>query len=133
MSKRPTWLPGFNAAAKQVHADAQKKGFWEEPREIGTLLMLIVSELGEALEADRTRKVSEPISRFQWYEDWEKNPSTDKMNFELYFKDTFEDELADAMIRILDLCGRLNIDIEWHINQKLAFNRTRNRKHGKAY
>jgi len=95
--------------------------------------MLIVSELGEALEADRTRKVSEPISRFQWYEDWEKNPSTDKMNFELYFKDTFEDELADAMIRILDLCGRLNIDIEWHINQKLAFNRTRNRKHGKAY
>lgn len=133
MSKRPTWLPGFNEAAKRIHADAQKKGFWEEPREIGTLLMLIVSELGEALEADRTRKVSEPISRFQWYEDWEKNPSTDKMNFELYFKDTFEDELADAMIRILDLCGRLNIDIEWHINQKLAFNRTRNRKHGKAY
>lgn len=31
----------------------RKKGFWKVGIELGTKLMLIVSELGEALEADR--------------------------------------------------------------------------------
>lgn len=53
--------------------------------------------------------------------------------FETYIKDTFEDELADTVIRILDLCGARGIDIERHINLKLKYNRSRERMHGKAY
>lgn len=45
-------------------------------------------------------------------------------------KDTFEDEIADALIRILDMCGHMDIDIAKHVYQKLLYNRTRGYKHG---
>lgn len=56
-----------------------------------------------------------------------------KQAFEDHVKDTFEDELADTVIRILDLCGARGINLEKHINLKLKYNRTRERMHGKNY
>ena len=44
-----------------------------------------------------------------------------------------EDELADAVIRICDLCGHLNIDLEKHIEHKLFYNSLRDERHGKRY
>lgn len=43
----------LNQLRDEIHETAKKKGFYDEPREFGTLLMLIVSELSEALEAHR--------------------------------------------------------------------------------
>jgi NTP pyrophosphatase (non-canonical NTP hydrolase) len=48
-------------------------------------------------------------------------------------KDTFEDEIADTVIRLLDLSEGLGIDIEKHIRLKLEYNKTRPHKHGKKY
>ena len=45
--------------------------------------------------------------------------------FENTIKDTFEDEMADTVIRILDICGKMKIDIEWHIVKKLEYNKLR--------
>ncbi|MFZ7121805.1 MAG: hypothetical protein ACOWWH_12765, partial [Eubacteriaceae bacterium] len=50
---------GLNDAASQVHAAAKNKGFWDSERETGTLLMLCVSELSEALEADRKNRLAD--------------------------------------------------------------------------
>ena len=33
--------------SKEIHQDNKEKGFWDEERNIGEMLMLIVSELGE--------------------------------------------------------------------------------------
>ncbi len=128
---------GLNDAAKQIHEDAKRKGFWDSERETGTLLMLCVSELSEALEADRKERKAN-LAKF--YTQW-KNCHANKFEetypftnaFEYNVKDTFEDELADTIIRILDLCGARGIDIEHHINLKLKYNRSRERMHGKAY
>ncbi len=49
-------MNNLNELAKQFHERAKAKGFWDEPKETGTLLMLMVSELSEALEADRKPK-----------------------------------------------------------------------------
>lgn len=80
-------------------------------KNIGELLMLIVSELGEALEAHRKNKTctnyiindlikqKENIQEFRWIS-----------LFEHHIKDTFEDEIADVFIRLFDLCGYLEID-----------------------
>ena len=38
----------INEMCVQVHADNCKKGFWDEDRELGTTLMLVVSEIAEA-------------------------------------------------------------------------------------
>lgn len=129
---------GLNDAAKQIHEDAKRKGFWDSERETGTLLMLMVSELAEALEADRKNKHAK-LEDFNLCQNINQANHTigaqdfDVVSFQDMIKDTFEDELADTVIRILDLCGARGIDIEKHINQKLTYNRTRARMHGKAY
>ena len=119
----------LNELSKEINDYAKSKGFWDKPRETGTLLMLIVSELAEAMEADRKKKCALP-------KEFKKNIDLGgnwKTNFEMYIKDTFEDEIADAFIRLFDLCGAMNIDIEYHINQKLVYNATREYRHGKKY
>jgi len=123
---------GLNDAAKQIHEDNKRKGFWDSERETGTLLMLCVSELSEALEADRKNRHAN-VKCFESVDSRWERPSHDAFSFEANIKDTFEDELADTVIRILDLCGARGIDIEKHINLKLKYNRLRERMHGKAY
>lgn len=74
--------------------------------------------------------------------------------FKSNIKDTVEDELSDACIRLLDLAGSLDISLEdikasivviflnadllyidllWHIEQKQRYNELRENKHGKRY
>jgi len=123
-------LKGLNEAAKRIHAAAKEKGFYNTTPETGTALMLVVSELSEAMEADRNnhkanREVYEAIIG--------KGEKWDAENFEFWIKDTHEDEITDAIIRLLDYAGFKNIDIEWHIREKLAYNLTRPHKHGKKY
>ncbi len=115
----------MNELARKIHENAKKKGFYDKPREVGTLLMLVVSELSEALEADRLNKRANMGKYHQGI--------AYGNVFEAYVKDTFEDELADSIIRILDLCGYLNIDIENHIKAKMRYNELRENKHGKEY
>ncbi len=133
----------LNKLRDKIHENAKAKGFWDNPREIGTLLMLIVSELSEALEADRKQKYANNSAFYSQLrysglslEDFNiQNPNYEwiKTQFELYIKDSFEDELVDTIIRILDICGSKNIDIEKHIELKMKYNATRERLHGKKY
>ena len=95
----------LNDLAKQIHENAKAKGFWDETRNTGEIFMLIVSELAEALEADRKGKWAD-MKKFAVGHD---GSITDEQWFQLAFqssiKDTFEDELADAVIRIMDYCA----------------------------
>jgi NTP pyrophosphatase (non-canonical NTP hydrolase) len=121
----------INELCEKAHENAVQKGFYDKPLEIGTLLMLVVSELGEALEADRKNdKAEEGIARLLI--DFASD-SVFKNNFKSRVKDTFEDELADAVIRIADIAGYLKIDLDAQIQAKMRYNSTRERLHGKEY
>lgn len=124
----------LNELSKQFHEKAKSKGFWDVKRETGTLLMLVVSELSEALEADRKGRFAD-LMLFD--KERQSSPfheiSATKEAFEIHIKDTFEDEIADVFIRMFDLVGHLNIDIEKHIELKMLYNATRPHKHGKSY
>ncbi|MBB5709292.1 hypothetical protein [Sphingomonas xinjiangensis] len=72
-------------------------------RNIGELLMLIVSEIAEGMEGHR------------------KNLQDDK----LPHRSMLEVELADACIRIFDLAGYRGLDLGGAIAEKRAFNATR--------
>lgn len=132
----------MNELAKQIHDNAVKHGFYDSKREIGTLLMLCVSELSEALEADRHNEYAR-VDIENLYEDEFKNnfqkyietidEEEFREDFELYIKDRFEDEIADAIIRLLDICGYLNINIDKHIQLKMKYNQMRENMHGKKY
>jgi len=103
---------------------AEKHGFHENINFGGTL-MLIVSELSEALEADRNGKWA---GKLGWANPDSVNPEYDKL-----IRGTVEEELADAVIRICDLAGIYKIDLGWHVRAKMAYNETRPDKHGKKY
>ena len=114
----------MNKLRDKIHRLTKEKGFWDKPRETGTMLMLIVSEIAEAMEADRKDRYAQPelLDESNFLESFEKN-----------VKDTLEDEMADTIIRALDFCGANNIDIDWHIEKKLQYNATRPKMHGKKY
>lgn len=95
----------------KAHENAVKHGFWEPPLPFGTAIALIHSELSEALEEERNG-----------------NPD---VWFACNESDNFE--LADAVIRIADLCGHLGIDLEEVIEIKMAYNEGRPYKHGKKF
>ena len=101
--------------------------------------MLVTSELAEALEADRKGRKANYIGYQDTYESIATENADPSGNlahecaFKAHIKDSFEDEIADAIIRLLDLCGGLGINIGRHIYLKVAFNATRPAKHGKAY
>jgi NTP pyrophosphatase (non-canonical NTP hydrolase) len=103
---------GIEALKHRAHTSAKEKGFWDNPPEIGTSLMLIVSELGEALEAYRNG-----------------NPASEKIP-EISHA---EEELADVVIRIMDFVGRHNIRLSEAILRKMSYNKTRPHLHGKKF
>lgn len=117
---------GLNNSAQQIYKNNKEKGFWDKDRNVGELLMLVTSELGEAMDAHQK-------GRFADWGSFQKDKETWKLSFKTHIKDTFEDEIADAIIRLLDMCGGLGIDIEHHIQAKLTYNKTRERLHGKRY
>lgn len=83
------------------HAEMVEKGFWSG-RSMVKKTLLILGELGEALEAHRKNKrCSIAISIFE-----NKNFENEliRTKFEKEVKDTFEDEIADTMLRLLDFC-----------------------------
>jgi NTP pyrophosphatase (non-canonical NTP hydrolase) len=122
--KKIELVAGLNESAQIIFQNNKAKGFWDKERNVGEMLMLVVSELGEAMESHRKGK-------FTTEEIWLKFAETG--DFKSTIKDTFEDELADAVIRLLDMAAGLGIDLEYHINEKVIYNTTREKYHGKSY
>ena len=133
-------VPGLNELARDIYLANDAKGFWPDnphERNKGELLMLVTSELAEGLEALRKGRTCEAnLDVFEEILEG-RHGAMSNQDFAFAFKDaikdTFEDEIADAMIRLLDMCGALGIDIERHIKFKLEYNATRPAKHGKAF
>jgi NTP pyrophosphatase (non-canonical NTP hydrolase) len=117
------WLDDF---AEDVFKANMEKGFWDvafidhddgttdfdpELRNFGELLMLVVSELGESIEAHRKNLMDDHLPKYEgrWV------------------------EVADAVIRLLDLAGAHGIELGTIIEEKLAYNRNRSHRHGKKY
>ena len=93
----------------QMHGLAKEKGWYERERELPELLMLVVSELSEALEAGRNRQdASEKIPEFT----------------------ALEEEMADAVIRILDMSEHFELRLGEAILAKWEYNKSRPHRHG---
>ncbi len=119
---------------KQAYENAKAKGFHDSENNVGEMLMLVVSELGEALDAHRSGNMTEDRVK-PFIPRYAEGKTSDEYHalFRDTVKDTFEDELADTVIRIGDLCGVMGIDLEAHVKAKMRYNTTRPYKHGKKY
>jgi NTP pyrophosphatase (non-canonical NTP hydrolase) len=129
----------INETIKLAHELARSKGFWDsEERNIPEALLLVITEIAEATEALRKEHKASPNIPGTLYDAYLEEPypmdaETFKHEFETHIKNTFEDEIADTVIRLFDLCGGLGIDLETHILLKINYNKLRGYKHGKAF
>lgn len=92
------------------HGASVRGGWWHDlktgeklERNVGEQLCLIHSEISEAMEGHRK----------------------DLMDDKLPHRKAIEVELADALIRIFDLGGGLNLDLPGALVEKMAYNQTR--------
>lgn len=102
----------MNDLAAEIHEMAKWKGWYDGGRAVPELLMLIVTEVAEAMEGWRDDRM---VTEFA--------PHDAK-------PEGFPSEMADVVIRVLDLCAFLDIDIEAEIKMKMDYNEMRPRRHG---
>lgn len=130
---------GLNYFCRKANEDAIEKGFWDGRN---TALNMLARDRHEKLsqcvdDAFIVQKIS-LISK-ELHEAIERMRQTPRYegDFEAMFgvgeKDSFADFLANAFIRLADLCGQLDIDIEAQILFKTAFNAEREVMNGKEF
>lgn len=100
----------LNNLRDEAFKTACEHGFHDTELSNEHCLMLVITELSEAVEADR---------KGRWFTNEDKTEyltcQKDKFYmyaYENYIKGTVEEELADATIRLLDLAGLRKVDIE---------------------
>lgn len=102
----------LNELRDRAYKTACEYGFHDKELSNEHLLCLVISELMEAVEADRKGKRADRESFKSSYEDEEPHDDVNfKYCFEKYIKDTISDELSDAVIRLLDLAGLRNFNL----------------------
>lgn len=118
---------------------AQKSGFHDNdynPLKLISMLALLFQEVAEALEADREGNYCK-ASFNPFDDDFIDVDIMDDQEFNLFYinhvKGTFEEEIADIIIRALDICGFKSIDIDEYVKNKMRYNKIRKYKHGKKY
>lgn len=92
----------LNALKERAYKTALEHGFHEKEMGDAYYLGLVMSEMGEAINADRkgvyadTRGFVDYMNATKFYF---------RKAFEIYIKDSVEDEIADIVIRLLDFAG----------------------------
>jgi len=132
---------------KQAHENAVKHGWWEKPKSPGELLVLIHSEVSEALEEIRNghqmnetyysgKITSDEILCYKTIIIEGKSKSKFGLKegslpfIEINKPEGVPSELADIVIRVFDMCGYYGIDLYAAIKEKMAYNESRPYKHG---
>lgn len=145
----------LNELRDECHTNAVEHGFWEvlgddgivikdgeEKNTFAKCMALVVTEIGEAIEADRKKswlkdkdtdyRIGE--ERNTMAEFVEKSTVEERNDFTReVLKGNVEEEIADVIIRILDLSGHYNIDLDSIVRLKMDYNASRPYKHNKGY
>jgi NTP pyrophosphatase (non-canonical NTP hydrolase) len=107
----------LNALRDACHGNAKLKGWW-----IGAAASLSSSEVAEKLALIHS-EVSEALEE-------ERNGKSRDMRIEDAKPEGLVVELADVIIRIFDLCGKMELDIGDAVVAKMRYNTARSFRHG---
>lgn len=91
----------LNALKEQAYKTAVEHGFHEDVKPVVFYFGLVMSEAGEAINADRKGLHADT----KGFEEDEANGLPFAENFKKHVKDSVEDEIADIVIRLFDFAG----------------------------
>ena len=117
----------LNEWMQDVHRNAVEHGWHEKDRPFSEYAALCHSEISEALEEDRAGKPM--LYVFDEFGEVE----TDIAKFNGRKPEGVAVEMIDCIIRILDWCGRMGVDVEQIMQLKHEYNKSRPYRHGKVY
>ena len=130
----------LNEWAKEIHENAVAHGWWDDERSFGDIVALCHSELSEALEEYRSNR---PMLWYACKEAEKETPCDPKDETECRWFGVEErcgyrdgkpegiaTEMIDCIIRILDWCGKENLDVDKLLELKHTYNKTRPYRHG---
>ncbi len=105
----------LNQLRDTIHELAKEKGWYDQPETEGQFIARFVAnthgELSELWEAHRKGQLNQPCDK----------------DADLT---CIEEEMADIIIRTLDACGRLGVDVDRAVTLKHIFNTSRPYRHG---
>lgn len=102
-----------NEFIDRAYKCACEHGFHDKELSIEHSLMLVITEVSEAVEADRKNmeakfgKYEKELNKYEKLVDYD---TRFKCAFEKFVKNSVGDELADVCIRLYDLCGMMDIE-----------------------
>jgi NTP pyrophosphatase (non-canonical NTP hydrolase) len=119
---RITMMPNertISSLQESIHEWARSKGWWDEEKQKSFIeaLMLVATELGEAVEEYRNGKAY----NLTYYEEDENGGVK---------PEGIPSELADVFIRLVDTCAFFGIDLEQAVIEKMLYNAQRPYRHG---
>lgn len=123
--------------AEEVAENNRAKGWYETERSVPEGLMLLVTEVSEAMEAWRTDGLIDITNVY--HNAVQHGGSCGKCHRTVWLGDNecpaakpegYGSELADVLIRLLDQAHRDGIDLEAEYERKVKYNATRAYKHG---
>lgn len=114
----------LDVLCKHIAEWRENKGFETSWHNVPEKLMLVVTELSEAMEAYRHLPPKTLV-------DLSGGVALTPADTPILVVINFEEELADAAIRLFDLAGSLGIDLETAIAHKMDKNEERPTRHGK--
>ena len=100
----------LNEWSRRCHQASVDGGWWNDlttgqwkDRNVGEMMMLMVSELAEGFEGIRKAKMDDHLPH----------------------RTSIEVELADLLIRVFDFAGYHQLDLDGAVREKMAYNKTR--------
>lgn len=134
-------LNGMKDLCEAIYRSNEDRGFWGKNRAekyfLSHQLLEIMKEAAEASDADKLgmrASIRDVDTLFEALEEGEWVMTSEQTKFfKNNIKGTFEDELADIFIRLMDLHGGYHVDLRRHVIMKLLYNETRGNLHGKKY
>ncbi len=110
MTRQDLIIVGLNVLTQEAHGASRSAGWYDDPttgiaieRNVPEMLMLIVSEVSEAMEGHRKGLMDDKLPH----------------------RSMIEVELADLLIRTADLAGYLGLDLAGALIEKMQYNASR--------